>query len=98
MRTTVTLDPDVERLLKRTAHQRGTSFKVVLNEAVRQSLGPKKKLSSKPVLLPAFSMGIYPDMTPKKLREIEDDLEVEAHFAVTRRLLRARKASGHDHT
>ena len=37
MRTTVTLDPDVERLLKNEAHRRGASFKVALNEAVRKA-------------------------------------------------------------
>jgi len=44
MRFTVTLDPDVYRLLKRTARKQRKSMKVVLNDAVRQSLGPKKKL------------------------------------------------------
>jgi hypothetical protein len=97
MRTTVTLDPDVERLLKKTAHKRGTSFKVVLNEAVRQSLGPKKK-ASRPVLLPPFSSKLRAGLDWGKLSEIADDLEVEAHLAVTRRLLKARKTSGRDHS
>ena len=98
MRTTVTLDPDVERLLKNAAHKRGKSFKVVLNEAVRQSLGPKKKTSAVHTLLPAHDMGIFPDMTPQKLREIEGDLELEAHLAVTRKLLKTRKTSVHAHS
>ncbi|HYK18077.1 MAG TPA: hypothetical protein VEV37_08650 [Bryobacteraceae bacterium] len=35
MRTTVTLDPDVERLIRAAMRERGTSFKEALNQAVR---------------------------------------------------------------
>jgi hypothetical protein len=41
MRTTVTLDPDVEAKLKATMRERGVSFKVALNDAARAGLdGP----------------------------------------------------------
>jgi hypothetical protein len=53
MRTTVTLDPDVEAGLRSRMRERGTSFKVALNEAVRAGLqgelrssGPFKVVSS----------------------------------------------------
>lgn len=44
MRTTVTLDPDVERLLKQAVHERDASFKQVINEALRLGLqkGPRQ--------------------------------------------------------
>ena len=35
MRTTITLDPDVELLLKQAARERGVSFKQALNDSVR---------------------------------------------------------------
>jgi hypothetical protein len=38
MRTTVTLDPDVEAKLKATMRERGISFKAALNDAVRAGL------------------------------------------------------------
>lgn len=38
MRTTVTLDPDVATALKQAARERGSSFKAVLNDAVRRGL------------------------------------------------------------
>jgi hypothetical protein len=38
MRTTVTLDPDVEAKLKATMRERGISFKAALNDAVRTGL------------------------------------------------------------
>lgn len=43
MRTTVTLDPDVERLLKAAAQERGAPFKQVLNDAVREGLRLQSK-------------------------------------------------------
>jgi hypothetical protein len=38
MRTTVTLDPDVEARLRAAMRERGVSFKVAINEAVRAGL------------------------------------------------------------
>lgn len=35
MRTTVTLDPDVENLIRRRMTERGVSFKEALNSAIR---------------------------------------------------------------
>ncbi len=49
MRTTVTLDPDVERLIKDAMRERGISFKEALNEAARIGLrgkGPKRAQTS----------------------------------------------------
>ncbi len=39
MRTTVTLDPDVEARLRAAMRERGVSFKVAINDAVRAGLG-----------------------------------------------------------
>ena len=39
MRTTVTLDPDTELLLKDEVKRSGKSFKRVLNESIREALG-----------------------------------------------------------
>jgi hypothetical protein len=38
MRTTVTLDPDVEARLRTAMRERGVSFKVAINDAVRAGL------------------------------------------------------------
>lgn len=38
MRTTVTLDPDAERLLRTAMRDRGVSFKEALNQAIRDGL------------------------------------------------------------
>lgn len=41
MRTTVTLDPDTEALVRRRMRERGVSFKVALNDALREALRSK---------------------------------------------------------
>jgi hypothetical protein len=38
MRTTVTLDPDVEARLRATMRERGVSFKVAVNDSIRAGL------------------------------------------------------------
>jgi uracil-DNA glycosylase len=40
MRTTVTLDPDTEQMLRRRMKERRVSFKQALNDAVRAGLAP----------------------------------------------------------
>ncbi len=41
MRTTVTLEPDVEALVKKLMDERGLSFKAAINQAVRLGLTPR---------------------------------------------------------
>lgn len=59
MRTTVTLDPDVQRLLKDAEHRSGRPFKQVLNDAVRAGL----KLPAPRA--PAFKQRVFSMGLPK---------------------------------
>ena len=43
MRTTVTLDPDVESMLRKEMRRRGEPFKQVLNNAIRTGLRNMKR-------------------------------------------------------
>lgn len=58
MRTTVTLDDDVADALKRQARERGTSFKEVLNDTVRQGLARSHAVP--PYRVPSRRMGLRP--------------------------------------
>ena len=84
MRTTVTLDSDVERFLKDEAHRTRKSFKAVLNDTIRQALKPPA--SEMPVLLPPRRLGVMRGVDPRRLSELADEMEVDAHLEVTRRL------------
>ncbi len=57
MRTTVTLDPDVERLLRQTMRQRDVSFKEALNEAIRTGLVRGNQRRSRKFVQQSFALG-----------------------------------------
>lgn len=74
MRTTVTLDADVERLLKEAARKSGKSFKEVLNGAVREGLAAHSKpRPGKPFRVRARNMGLRPGTDPGGLNRLLDD-------------------------
>lgn len=87
MRTTVTLDPDVQRLLKKAMRQRDTSFKQALNDAVRIGLGalPAAGQPSAPVEFPVFRMGVpLVDLTKATALAAElEDQELLARMIAT---------------
>jgi len=88
VRTTVTLDPDVERMLKNDAHRRGASFKVALNEAVRTAfrLKPAASKKRKPFVVKARTMSLRSGIDPVRLSELAGEMETDAFLATTQRL------------
>ncbi len=57
MRTTVTLDPDVEALVKQAMREQGLSFKQALNQAVRAGLGRHQGGPVSPFRQRRFNLG-----------------------------------------
>ena len=79
MRTTVTLDTDVERLLKEAMHRSRRSFKETLNRAVRAALGPPPAAADRPAfVVRARTLGLRPGIDPTSFNKLADDLEAEA--------------------
>jgi Arc/MetJ family transcription regulator len=58
MRTTITLDPDVETLLKAAMRERDVTFKDAVNQAIRNGL--KKPVKRSKFIQSTFSMGAAP--------------------------------------
>jgi hypothetical protein len=86
MRTTVTLDPDVEQLLKATMHRRRKSFKQTLNEAIRRGLLPgTKSVTGESFKVKARPMGLRAGIDPTKLNQLADDMEIESYIKAVRR-------------
>ncbi len=72
MRTTVTLEPDVEALVKALMRERQISFKEAVNQAIRAGLrtpGPT------PVRTPTFAMGFEPAVRWDKALQLAGELE-----------------------
>lgn len=79
MRTTVTLDEDVERLLRDAVRKSGRSFKEVLNRAVREGLArTAPRPAGKPFRVKARPMGLRPGIDAGTLNRLLDEMEVEA--------------------
>ena len=73
MRTTVTLEPDVEVLIRRAMRERGLSFKQAINDAIRAGIGAGAEQPD--VRFPTYPMGDAIVDVTKALRlagELED--------------------------
>ena len=73
VRTTVTLDPDVEAIVKQAMRERGLTFKQALNQAVRAGATARRPRVEEP--LPTHDMGEPLVDVTKALRlvgELED--------------------------
>ena len=78
MRTTVTLDPDVEHLLREAVRKSGKSFKVVLNRAIREALmKPAATRGAKPFRVKARRMGLRAGIDSGALNRLLDEVEID---------------------
>lgn len=74
MRTTVTLDPDIDARLRQVARERGVPFKTALNDAVRAGL-TGGTADAKRYRVPARSMGVRPGVDLDRAARLAGDLE-----------------------
>lgn len=82
MRTTLTLDPDVARLLEAAAHRQRKSLKELVNEAIRRCLGPRGRRSGgKRYKVRPQSGQLRPGLDPVRLNALADQSEDEAILA-----------------
>jgi hypothetical protein len=77
MRTTVTLDPDVEQALRSAMRERGLSFKEALNEAIRTGLMGRTKQNTHGFSQPTFRLGREQNFRWDKALAAADALEDE---------------------
>ena len=80
MRPTVTLDPDVEQLLKAAMREREAPFKTVLNDALRQGLAPRRAAARQRYRQLTFDLG-RPLVDLTKANALAADLEDQALLA-----------------
>jgi hypothetical protein len=76
VRTTVTIDPDTEHLLRKEAARTGHSFKEVLNQAIRRALGrqvPSRTLRIEPLFAAPFPA----EIAGRNMNRLADELDDE---------------------
>jgi hypothetical protein len=92
MRTTVTLDPDVEQLLRHATHGSQQNFKAALNDGLRRGLAHlAPAVAVTPFVVNARPMGLRTGLDPSRLHDLADDLEAETFAVTTRKLRKALK-------
>ncbi|MCA9518217.1 MAG: hypothetical protein KC635_24940 [Myxococcales bacterium] len=78
MRTTLTIDDDVARLLKARQHRKQQDFKQTVNEILRLGLQADAEAKDPPFVVRTFDGGGFaPGVAPTKLNQLLDDLEIE---------------------
>lgn len=89
MRTTVTLEQDVEQLLREAMHRDRQSFKVTLNNALRAGLVAKPRPTRRArFVVKARPMGLRAGIDPASLNKLADDLETDSIMAKAQRTRR----------
>ena len=79
MRTTVTLDKDVERLLRDAMHRSRRGFKETLNAAIRAGLDRRPARARPPrFVIKARPLRLRPGLDPAGFNKLADELEVDA--------------------
>jgi hypothetical protein len=90
MRTTVTLEKDVERMLRDAMHRSRKSFKETLNASLRAGLGGKPaQARSAPFVIKARGLGLRAGVDPAGFNKLADDLEVDVFLEKPRRAKKA---------
>lgn len=74
MRTTVTLDPDVEAQLRAAMRERGVSFKAALNDSVRAGLAAGAR-PGKRFRVRLTPMGVRPGVNLDKALRLAGEME-----------------------
>lgn len=83
MRTTLTLDDDVARLVADEVHRTRRPLKHVVNDALRRALTSRRSARSLPPyrVVPHDGGRLLPGIDPGRLNQLVDELEVEAFVA-----------------
>jgi hypothetical protein len=84
VRTTLTLDPDVARLLEEEAHRTRKPFKQVVNDAIRRGLSPRLA-KVEPYRLPVHKARLAAGIDVTSLNRLVDELELEEQLARARK-------------
>ncbi len=77
MRTTVTLDSDVEALVRKVMRERQISFKEALNQAIRLGIGGHRQKSRQRFRQKTYRMGFRPEFRWDKALALADAMEDE---------------------
>ena len=79
MRTTLSLDDDVARLLAKESRRSGASFKKVVNHFLRLGLMTAKRPARKPFVVVPRKLGLPPGLAYDNVEQLLEAVEGPAH-------------------
>jgi hypothetical protein len=86
MRTTVTIEQDVEHQLKRFMRERGLGFKAAINQALRRGLVSAVGSGNEPPFkVEARALELRAGIDPARLNAAVDELEIDTFGDVSQR-------------
>ena len=80
----MTLDDDVEEMVREAMHRTRQSFKETLNAAVRAGLSRRSlQPEPRPFVVRARPLGLRAGLDPAGFNKLADDLEIDAFLGTT---------------
>jgi len=73
MRTTISFDPEVYRLVLKAMKDGSASFKDTVNEAIRRGLTKPVRANTNTLVLKSFALGLLPGYDANGLNRLLDD-------------------------
>jgi hypothetical protein len=83
-RTTLTLDPDVAKLIEDAVHRERRPTKQVVNDALRRGLAPATRRAAKPYRLTPHHAEVRPGFDLTSLNRLVDEVDADVFVAETR--------------
>ena len=90
MRTTVTIEPDLEPLLRESMQRGRKSFKQALNEALRRGLQGSRAGEEPRFEVEARDLGMREGFDPARMHDLDAELEVDEFLRKTGALKESR--------
>ena len=81
MRTTLTLDPDVAKMIETEVHRSRRSVKAVTNEAIRRGLSGGAGAAQPAFKVEPLPIRLRPGIDPGRFNQLVDELEVAEHVS-----------------
>lgn len=75
MRTTLTLDPDVARMVDEELHRRRTTMRQVINDALRLGLSPRPRPTANAYTVVPHRSALRPGFDPVGFNRLADQLD-----------------------
>ncbi len=83
MRTTITIDPDVEQLIRDTMQKSRKSFKEIINQSLRKALSSGNTKQEPSFIIKARNLDLRVGIDAGSYNKLADDMEIDSFLKVS---------------